>query len=363
MNQFGQRFRLSLFGESHGQGVGVTVDGVPAGLPFDLATVQADLDARRPGRNILVTQRQEPDQAEILAGVFRDHTTGAPLTLWIANQDQQSNAYRDLDVRPRPGHSDWVAGVRSKGHNDFRGGGHYSGRLTAGLVSAGAVAQMLLDEVGITVAAHLHQVADLAGPDHAHDVAALLEAVPKSMVYTGHRDLEGPFVAAIDQARRDKDSLGGIVEFVAEGLPVALGDPFFDSVESLLAHILFAVPAVKGVDFGDGFASVALAGSEHNDPYAVDDAGHVHPTTNHAGGILGGLTTGAPLRGRVAIKPTSSIFQPQQTVDLQKGEPATLELKGRHDPCIAIRAVPVVQACVRIVLADLLLLGRQEGLA
>ena len=360
MNAFGRRFRVSLFGESHGAGVGVLIDGVPSGLALDEAGLQDDLDARRPGASALTSQRREPDNPRILAGTFKGHTTGAPVCIWIENHDVQSKPYEKAAGLLRPGHADWPSHVWSKGFHDPRGGGHSSGRLTAGLVAAGTLAQRILDPLGIRCAAHLHQVGDLAGPRHTHGTATMLEQVPGSPVYTAHKTLEARFVQAIEGARKAKDSIGGVVEFAAEGVPVGLGDPIADNVESLLAHILFAVPAVKGVEFGAGFASSAMRGSQHNDPYALRN-GKIVPSSNHAGGILGGRTTGVPLIGHVAIKPASSIFQPQQTVDLATGKEATLELTGRHDPCIAIRAVPVVQACLRIALADLVLLGREQG--
>jgi chorismate synthase len=364
VNAFGRRFRLSLFGESHAEGVGVAVDGVPPGLALDAAVLQRDLDLRRPGALTLVSQRKEPDIPRILSGTHRGVTTGAPVCVWIENRDAEGRPYADADLSrtPRPGHADWVNQVWSGGHADLRGGGHSSGRLTAPLVAAGAIAGLILSPLDIRCAAHLHQVHDLAGPRDAHGAASLLERVPRSPVFTGHTELEAPFTRLVEQARGDHDSLGGVVEFVAEGLPVGLGDPFFDAVESSLAHLLFSVPAVKGVEFGAGFAAAGMRGSEHNDPYEVRD-GHVAPATNHAGGILGGRTTGAPLRGRAAVKPTSSLpGRPQATVDLQGPQPAELTLTGRHDPCIAIRAVPVVQACLRIVLADFALLARQQGL-
>jgi chorismate synthase len=361
MNQFGRNFRLSLFGESHGAGVGVVVDGVPPGLPLDAGVLQRDLDLRRPGNSALTSQRAEPDKAELLSGVHQGRTTGAPVCVWIANQDARSKDYAAVQCLPRPGHADWVNHVWSKGHADLRGGGHSSGRLTAPLVAAGTIAQLVLGP-GVACAAHLHQVGAAAGPRDAHAAATLLERVPRSPVYTGHTELEPTFTGLVEQARRDLDSVGGVVEFVADGVPVAWGDPFFDSVESSLAHLLFAIPAVKGVEFGAGFASTAMKGSQHNDPYEVRD-GHVAPATNHAGGILGGRTTGESLRGRVAVKPASSLpGRPQQSVDLATLVPAELRLTGRHDPCIAIRAVPVVQACLRIVLADFALLARQQGL-
>jgi chorismate synthase len=360
LNTFGRLFRVSLFGESHGLGVGVLVDGVPPGVPIDEARLRKDLAARRPGRSPLASQRQEPDEPRVLSGVLDGHATGAPVCVWIENRDAQSKPYRDLGRTPRPGHADWVNQVWSKGHADLRGGGHSSGRLTAGLVAAGTLAQALLDGIGVTAAAHLHQVGDLGGKAGSVDAKAMLRAVPKSPVHTAYRQLETRFAAAVEAARKAKDSIGGVVEFRAEGLPVGLGDPIVDSLESTLAHLLFAVPAVKGVSFGAGFAAAAMKGSEHNDPFEAK-GGKVRPATNHAGGILGGRSTGAPLWGHVAVKPTSSIFLPQATVDLETGKPATLELTGRHDPCIAIRAVPVVKACIAIALADAVLLARSQG--
>ncbi len=362
MNQWGRRFRLSIFGESHGLGVGITMDGVPAGIPFDGERLQRHLDRRRPGQSTLTTQRNEADQAKILTGVYDGHTTGAPLTVWIDNQDQRSRDYGDLDHVMRPGHSDYPAHVKYAGNNDFRGGGHFSGRLTAPLVAAGAVAMMILDDHDITVAAHLHQVGEHEGPGRRLSAAAINAAVQESQVFTAHAELESTFVERVESARRAKDSVGGIVAAHADGVPVGLGDPFFDSIESTLGHLYFSIPAVKGVDFGSGFDAVSMAGSQHNDAYQLDDHGNIRTATNHAGGILGGITDGAPLRARVAIKPASSIFQPQDTVDLDGPKATTITLKGRHDPCIAIRAVPVVRAATAIGLADALLLARQEGL-
>jgi chorismate synthase len=360
VNTFGRRLRLGLFGESHGEGVGCVLDGVPPGLPIDEASVQQALDRRRPGTGPLVSSRQESDRLRFLSGTIEGRATGAPLAIFIANEDVRSQDYDALRRTPRPGHSDWIAGVWARGHHDHRGGGHYSGRLTAPLVAAGAIVGPLLAHAGVTAAAHLHQVHEAAGPADAHDVATMHARATASAVHTAHVDLEAAFTDTNLAARSAKDSVGGVVEWKAEGVPAALGDPFFDSVESLLAHLLLSVPAVKGVSFGDGFAAVGKHGSKHNDAYRIVD-GRVTTATNHAGGILGGRTTGAPLWGHVAVKPTSSIFQPQETVDLDEMVDATLELKGRHDPCIAVRAVPVVDACVRIVLADLLLQGIQEG--
>lgn len=360
MNSFGRRFRVSLFGESHGVGVGVLIDGAPPGLTIDEATLQLDLDARRPGTSLHVSQRREPDTPRILSGIYNGRTTGAPVAVWIENRDVQSKSYQDIPRVPRPSHADLVNQVWSRGVSDPRGGGHSSGRLTAGLVAAGTIAQELLGPLGIDCGAHLHGVGGIEGPRYAHDAKTLRQRVAQSSVHTAHSGLQQAFVERIEEVRRAGDSVGGVVEFVADGVPVALGDPIFDAVESTLAHLFFAIPAVKGVEFGAGFASTAMAGSQHNDPFEVQ-AGRVRPSKNDAGGVLGGRTSGAAIRGHVAVKPAASIFQAQHSVDVETLQPATLELKGRHDPCIAIRAVPVVQACLRIGLADFVLLGREQG--
>ncbi len=359
MNTFGRLLRVSLFGESHGEGVGVLVDGFPAGLPVDLAALQRDLDARRPGTSLLVSQRKEPDQARILSGVLNGRATGAPVAVWIENRDAQSKPYRDLARTPRPGHADYTNEVWSRGHADLRGGGHSSGRLTAGLVAAGHLAGRILEPLGVRVGAHLHQVAALAGTPGSRTVASMTKAA-KQPVPTAHPGLATRFAATIERARRAGDSVGGVVEFRAEGLPVGLGDPIVDSLESTVAHLLFAIPAVKGVSFGAGFAAAAMRGSAHNDPFTVR-RGRVTTATNHAGGILGGRSSGTPLWGHAAVKPASSIFLPQRTVDVQAKRAATLRLTGRHDPCIAVRAVPVVRASLAIALADAVLVARSQG--
>jgi chorismate synthase len=362
MNAFGRRLRIQLFGESHGPGVGAVLDGVPPGLPIEVARIQADLDARRPGTSALVSQRKEEDRVRILSGTFGGHATGAPLALWIENQDADSKPYEATRHLPRPGHADWTSHAWSRGFADPRGGGHASGRLTAPLVAAGAVAQRILDAHGIAVGAHLHEVAGVGGPPHAHDAATMAARAARSPLRTAHAESEAEFTRTIEEARKSQDSVGGVIEFAADGLPVGLGDPLFDSVESLLAHLLFAIPAVKGVDFGAGFAATHMRGSQHNDPFDVRD-GRVVQRTNNAGGILGGRTTGTTLRGRVAVKPTSTLpGRVQETVDLETMAATPLRETGRHDPCIAIRAVPAVQAAVRLVLADLVLQGYQDGI-
>lgn len=362
MNTFGRRWRVSLFGESHGAGVGVLVDGLPAGLPVSLPAIQKALDARRPGQSPLTSARREPDRATLLSGVHRTRATGAPVAIWIPNGDVDSRAYRDVATAPRPGHSDWVNHVWSGGHADLRGGGHSSGRLTAGLVAAGALAKPLLSSLGIEVAAHVTQVGDVRGPLGTLSAKAMQQRAARNAVRTAHTSLAAAMKQAVESARAAGDSVGGAIEFAAEGLPVGLGDPWMDSLESTLSHLLFAVPAVKGVGFGHGFAVAGMRGSQHNDAYAVA-GGQLHPESNHAGGILGGRSTGERLWGQVAIKPASSIARTQRTGDLRTGTQRDLKVAGRHDPCIALRAVPVVTACLQIGLADALLLGREQGVA
>jgi len=317
MNTFGRIFRVTLFGESHGPGIGVVVEGCPPGMPLAPSDFEADLARRRPGAPG-TTARVEPDAVEILSGVFEGRTTGAPIALLVRNQDVRSGDY-PTDRPPRPGHADWPLRVKWSGFQDPRGGGTASGRLTVGLVLAGTLARRMLPGVSFA--------------------ARLLEA-------GGRTDIE----AAVAEARADGDSVGGLVECTVTGLPPGLGEPWFDAVESLLAHVLFAVPAVKGIEFGSGFQAARMRGSEHNDAFLGPDG---RTDTHHAGGVLGGITSGDVLTFRVAVKPAASIARPQRTWDFQRGRMVTLEVQGRHDACIALRVPVVVEAAAAIVLADL----------
>lgn len=355
MNRLGRFLSFQICGESHGHGVGAILDGIPSGLPVSVERVQEKLDRRRPGQNRHTTKRNEADAIQIKSGVFHDKTTGAPILLWIDNKDTKSKHYDNIRRIPRPGHADWTGHVKFDGFQDPRGGGHFSGRLTAPLVAAGALAQEVLAHHQISVSAHLNQVGALSGPVNTVDVGTMAERVKTSSIQTAHADLEESFVQHIDEARTDHgNSIGGAIEFRAEGLPVGLGEPWAMSVESHLSQYLFSIPAIKGVSFGAGFDAVKMRGSEHNDAYRMED-GVVRVQSNHAGGVLGGITTGAPLWGSVAVKPTSSIFHAQDSVDIVSQENTTLEIKGRHDPIIAVRAVPVVEAAIALGLADLLL--------
>lgn len=359
MNTLGHRLKFTLFGESHGWGVGAVLDGLPAGVPLDAAKdIQPDMDRRRPGQSLLTTQRQEADRVEVLSGLTDGHTNGNPLTMVVRNEDPQSRVYDDTRWLPRPGHSDYPAYVKYGGQNDYRGGGHFSGRMTAGMVMAGAVAKKLLAPLGVQVRAHTTQIGAIAVEGEVPWDE--LPRAEQNRVRCAVPAVAARMEAAVEEARNAQDSLGGVVEGRAVGCRVGWGEPFFGGVEGEAAHLLFSIPAVKGVDFGAGFRAPAMHGSAHNDPFEVR-GGKVMTTTNHAGGILGGLTTGMPVVARVAFKPASSIAREQRTFDLRTHEPAALKVKGRHDPCIVPRAVPVVEACLALTLADLAALAGDIG--
>jgi chorismate synthase len=324
MNTFGRLFRISIFGESHGNGVGVLIDGIPAGLPLTFKDFMEDLGRRRAGAKG-TTPRKEADLPKFHTGVFNDYTTGAPLTILFENTNTRSKDYDKLREMPRPGHADFVASKKFGGFEDYRGGGHFSARLTLGLVAAGIIAKKLIMPIQIS--------------------AGLIEA-------GGNQDIE----AAIDKAVEEQDSIGGIIECRSMNMPVGLGEPFFDSVESLLAHMMFAIPAVKGIEFGSGFQAAKMKGSEHNDNILSMDG---KTESNHAGGINGGISNGNELIFRIAIKPTSSISKAQQTLNIKTGKVEELKVEGRHDLCVALRAPVIVEAATAIVLADLMLLEQQ----
>lgn len=320
MNGFGIIFKVNIFGESHGESVGVNIDGCPAGLELQLEDFLTDLERRKGGTMKGTTPRQEEDLPIFKSGLFNNKTTGAPITILFENKNTRSGDYEKLRAIPRPGHADFVAHQKYGGHEDFRGGGHFSGRLTLPLVGAGVIAKKILKDVSI--------------------IATITEI-------GGEKDIENGLQKAIEE----KDSVGGIVECRVSGLPIGLGEPFFDSVESLLAHAAFAIPAVRGIEFGTGFAAAKMFGVEHND--AIMDA-EGKTATNHAGGIVGGITNGNELVFRVAIKPTSSTPKLQHTLNWETGETEDFSVKGRHDLCIALRVPPVLEAITAIVLVDLM---------
>ena len=356
-SEFGNILKISIFGQSHGKAIGVNIDGLPAGEPIDLEELNAFLDRRKPGKSPLSTARKESDTPVFLSGLENGVTCGFPLCAVIENSDQHSSDYSELADKPRPSHADYTARVKWGGHADMRGGGHFSGRLTAPLCIAGGIAKQILARRGIFVGAHLAAVGtENDAPFPLHPTAELFDAIaakPFPVVDDGAGDR---MQALILEARKNLDSVGGIIECAAIGLPAGLGDPMFGGVENRLAAALFGIPAVKGVEFGLGFGSSRLRGSENNDPFTVEN-GSVVTASNRAGGILGGITTGMPVTLRTAIKPTPSISRPQQTVSLSAMENTELVIRGRHDPCIAHRAVPVVEAVTATVLLDLLLEG------
>ena len=324
MNSWGNRFRVTLWGESHGAQVGVTIDGVPAGIALAESDFEADLARRRAGA-AGTTPRKESDAPHIVSGIYRGFTTGAPLTVEFLNENTRSGDYASLASHPRPSHADWVAMKKFHGYNDPRGGGRFSGRITLALVTAGVVAKKILGS-GVTFHTDIIEIGGSADKERFADI--------------------------IESARMDRDSVGGVVECRAEGVAAGLGEPFFDSAESLMAHLLFSVPAVKGVEFGSGFAAARMRGSEHNDPI-IDAEGHT--STNHAGGIVGGITNGNAIVVRAAVKPTASISREQMSFNCASGQVDSLVIKGRHDVCITLRAAVVVESAVAIALADLTL--------
>lgn len=354
-SEFGKTLKISVFGQSHGKAIGVNIDGLPAGESIDLDALNAFMARRKPGKSPLSTSRKEADAPVFLSGLENGVTCGFPLCAIIENGDQHSSDYDELREKPRPGHADYTAWVKWHGAADMRGGGHFSGRLTAPLCIAGGIAKQILARRGIFVGAHLLEVAGI--PDQPFPLwpdAALFDAVAAKAFPVLDDGAGERMQAAILAARKDGDSVGGVIQCAAVGLPAGLGDPMFDGLENHLAAALFGIPAVKGLEFGAGFAASRCRGSENNDPFTVED-GLVVTTSNHAGGILGGISTGMPLVFQLAMKPTPSISKPQHTVSLPNMEDAELVVRGRHDPCIAHRAVPVAEAVTAAVLLDVLL--------
>ena len=324
MNAFGKLFKVSIFGESHGESVGIVIDGCPAGLPLKQSDFEADFSRRKSGAKG-TTPRQEPDTPRIMSGVFKDLTTGAPLMILFENTNTRSRDYSQLKDVPRPGHADFTAHHKFGGYQDYRGGGHFSGRLTLGLVAAGVVAKKIIAPATVS--------------------SSILEV-------GGSSDIE----AALDRAIEDQDSIGGIIQCSIASVPAGLGEPFFDSVEAVLSHMIFSIPAIKGIEFGAGFSAAKMTGSEHNDNIVSSDG---TTETNHAGGINGGISNGNEISFRVAVKPTSSTHQTQHTINIETGQMEDLTIEGRHDTCIALRVPVVVEAAAAIVMADLMLQAQE----
>jgi len=358
---FGNRIKMTIFGESHGLAIGLVIDGLPAGLELDLESINLEMARRAPGHSELSTARKEKDTYIIESGMFSGKTTGMPLCALIPNEDQHSNDYSILKNVMRPGHGDYSGWIKYKGFNDYRGGGSFSGRLTAPLVFMGAVAKQILATKGITIGAHITSVGSVEGKafDPLGERAEVLMGLGKKDFPVLCAKAAEDMVGVIMAAKKQKDSVGGTVECMAIGVPAGLGEPYFDSVESRLAHVLFSVPAVKGVEFGKGFELSTMFGSQANDSMYMHEE-KVKTKTNNNGGILGGITNGMPLIFKVGIKPTPSIALPQSTVDVSKGCNTTLEINGRHDPCIAQRAVPVIEAVTAWTILDLLLAANRS---
>jgi len=349
-NSIGKAFALTCFGESHGKCIGAVIDGCPAGLPLSEKDIQSELDKRKPGVSKITSARQEEDIAEILSGVFNGFTTGAPICIIVQNRDIDSRPYELIKDKPRPGHADYAARLRYGGFNDYRGGGRFSGRVTVAYTVAGAIAKKLLKTINIEVLAHTVQIGSMRLLKKV-TYEDIRENVYKNSVRCADPETADAMETEILKVMREGDSLGGIVECVALGVPAGLGNPIFDSLDADLAKMLFNIPAVKGVEFGAGFNAASLKGSENNDPFTIEK-GTVVTLTNNAGGILGGLSTGMPIMVRIAFKPTPSIAKKQRTVDLVQKREAEIMLSGRHDPCIVPRAVPIVESCVAMVLVD-----------
>ncbi len=352
-SQTGKKLNISIFGESHGEAVGVVIDGLPAGVKIDLDELDAFLKRRAPGGR-LATPRKEEDKPKFLSGLFGGVTTGFPLCAVIENTNTKSGDYKFAST-PRPSHADFTAAIKFGGHADMRGSGHFSGRLTAPICIAGGIAKQILKQKGIFVGAHLKSIGstnDISFP--MLPTPDLFDEISKKELAVIDDEALDKMILEIESARAEGDSVGGVIECVAIGVPAGLGEPMFDGIENQLAKNLFGVPAVKGVEFGLGFESAKLRGSQNNDEFAFDGE-KVVTKTNNCGGILGGITNGMPIVLRVAMKPTPSISKAQQTVNLETGVPVLLEIKGRHDPCVAVRAVPVIEAVTALTLLDIIM--------
>lgn len=355
MSFYGEKIKLTVFGESHGEAIGAVIAGVPAGFKIEMDKVLIQMSRRAPGKDKTATPRLEKDFPEVKSGILNGVTTGAPIACVIENTNTKSKDYSNLLDTPRPSHSDYAAFIKYGGNNDIRGGGHFSGRLTAPIVFAGAVIRQILEQKGIKIAAHISSIGkardEKFNPVDIDD--ALIERLNSETFALIDGSKEELMRAEVEAARMNLDSVGGTVECVITGVPAGIGGPLFDGIEGALAKTVFGIPAVKGVEFGAGFKSSELLGSENNDEFSFKD-GKVVTETNNSGGILGGISSGMPIIFRAAFKPTPSIAKAQKTVNLKTGENTTLEIKGRHDPCIVPRAVPVVEAAAAIAIFDLI---------
>ena len=352
---WGNNIKVSIFGESHGNAIGINIDGLPSGFEINMDKILLEMERRAPGKNQLSTSRKEADLPEILSGFFEGRTTGTPLCAIIRNSDTRSKDYAKTKDFMRPGHADFTGYERYSGFNDYRGGGHFSGRITAPLVFAGAICKQILEEKGIFIGAHISSIKDIEDENfNSTNISKedLLELRNKELPLI-NTSLEEKMKHTIMQAKYDGDSVGGTIECAVVGIKPGVGNPFFDSVESTLAHLMFSVPAVKGIEFGKGFDMTKLLGSEANDEYYYD-GDLVKTKTNNNGGILGGISNGMPIVFKVAVKPTASILKEQNTIDIKNKKDVKFRIEGRHDPCIVQRAVPVIEAVTAIGILDLI---------
>jgi chorismate synthase len=358
---WGNNIKISIFGESHGLSIGVVIDGLPSGAAINEEALYAFMARRAPGNNAFSTQRKEEDRPQIQSGLYRGRTTGTPLCAVIENSDTRSADYGDMARLARPSHADYTGHVRYRGFNDVRGGGHFSGRLTAPLVLAGGIAGQILEARGIAIGGHIARIRHIGdnAPDSLLQTRETLGTIADKP-FPVFDDAQGDKMRAeIEAARQKGDSVGGVIACYALGVPAGIGSPMFDGVENVLSSLLFAIPAVKGVAFGSGFEGSMLSGSENNDAMRMEDGNPAFESNRH-GGAIGGITSGAPLYVRAALKPTPSISIPQRTVDYIRGEDADITVKGRHDPCIVPRAVPCVEACVALGILDMMMEGAYQ---
>lgn len=351
---WGQKIKISIFGESHGSAVGVVIDGLPPGIRIDIDGIKKEMDRRKPGQDNYTTPRKESDDAEIVSGLFNGYTTGTPLCGIIRNTDKRSKDYDELKDVMRPGHADYTGRLLYKGYGDYRGGGHFSGRLTAPVVFAGAIAYQYLRQKGITIGTHLLSIGKISDKpmDPVNINEEQLVRLREMRFPVLNEDVSEKMKEEIKIAKNEQDSVGGVLETVVVNLPAGLGAPMFQSVESRISSFVFSIPGVKGIEFGAGFKISGMRGSEANDPFYLLN-NEVKTKTNHSGGINGGITNGMPVIFKTAMRPTASIGKPQQTIDMRDTTETELRIQGRHDPCIALRAVPVLDAAAALVIMDL----------
>ncbi|HBD64017.1 MAG TPA: chorismate synthase [Clostridiales bacterium] len=351
----GNKLKISIFGESHGEAIGVVMDGLPPGIRVDREYIEKQLARRAPGKNNLSTARKEEDSFSIVSGIFEGRTTGAPLCAIIQNKDTRSKDYSELKIKMRPGHSDYPGHVKYMGFNDYRGGGHFSGRITAPLLLAGSIAMSILENYkGIYIGSRIKKVYTVEDDISFETNTETILKLRKSDFPVINDEAGEKMKSEILRAKEEGDSVGGVAETVILNVPAGYGEPFFDSVESRLSHMIFSIPAVKGIEFGEGFDITDMRGFQANDPYAAE-GGRIIAKTNKNGGILGGITNGMPIKFRTAIKPTASISKVQDTVNIDTMENTTLQVEGRHDPCILQRAIPVIDGAAALVVLDLIM--------